>query len=65
LIKRLDPAPERTHRLRTDAILRQEAAKEIPMAEILCVLYPDPETGYPPRYARDAIPTIAGHPPCL
>ena len=28
------------------------------MATILCVLYPDPVTGYPPVYARDAIPTI-------
>jgi formate dehydrogenase len=28
------------------------------MAKVLCVLYPDPETGYPPRYARDAVPTI-------
>src|SRR2546421_7241281 len=28
------------------------------MATILCVLYDDPVTGYPPAYARDAIPTI-------
>jgi len=28
------------------------------MGKILCVLYPDPETGFPPRYARDSIPTI-------
>jgi formate dehydrogenase len=28
------------------------------MAKVLCVLYPDPETGYPPQYARDGIPTI-------
>lgn len=31
------------------------------MAKILCVLYPDPETGYPPRYARDDIPVINGY----
>jgi formate dehydrogenase len=31
------------------------------MAKVLCVLYPDPETGYPPQYARDSIPTIAGY----
>jgi formate dehydrogenase len=31
------------------------------MANILCVLYDDPETGYPPAYARDEIPTIAGY----
>lgn len=32
------------------------------MAKILVVLYPDPVDGYPPRYARDGIPTIAGYP---
>src|ERR1700749_3095123 len=32
------------------------------MAKILCVLYPDPETGYPPQYARDSIPTLRGYP---
>ena len=26
------------------------------MATILCVLYDDPVTGYPPEYARDDIP---------
>ena len=28
------------------------------MATVLCVLYPDPVDGYPPRYVRDAIPVI-------
>jgi formate dehydrogenase len=28
------------------------------MAKILCVLYDDPVTGYPKRYARDSIPKI-------
>jgi formate dehydrogenase len=28
------------------------------MAKVLCVLYPDPVSGYPPVYARDDIPTI-------
>jgi formate dehydrogenase len=32
------------------------------MAKILCVLYDDPITGYPPRYARDAIPAIDSYP---
>ena len=32
------------------------------MAKILCVLYPDPVTGYPPAYARDSIPAIGGYP---
>lgn len=29
------------------------------MTRVLCVLYPDPQTGYPPRYVRDAIPEIS------
>ncbi|MGH3952546.1 MAG: NAD-dependent formate dehydrogenase [Mycobacterium sp.] len=32
------------------------------MAKILCVLYPDPVTGYPPVYARDSIPVIGDYP---
>ena len=28
------------------------------MATVLCVLYDDPVSGYPPAYARDGIPTI-------
>lgn len=32
------------------------------MAKILCVLYPDPVTGYPPVYARDSIPAIEAYP---
>jgi formate dehydrogenase len=31
------------------------------MATVLCVLYPDPETGYPPKYARVSIPKIVGY----
>lgn len=31
------------------------------MAEILCVLHPDPENGYPPAYARDFIPHITSY----
>jgi formate dehydrogenase len=31
------------------------------MANILCVLYDDPVSGYPPKYARDGIPTIKGY----
>lgn len=31
------------------------------MAKVLCVLYPDPTTGYPPRYTRSAIPHIDGY----
>src|SRR5437762_5999255 len=32
------------------------------MAHVLCVLYDDPVDGYPPRYARDDIPTIDHYP---
>jgi formate dehydrogenase len=32
------------------------------MAKVLCVLYPDPVTGYPPTYARNDIPVIKGYP---
>jgi formate dehydrogenase len=32
------------------------------MAKILCVLYPDPVGGYPPAYARDAVPTLRAYP---
>jgi formate dehydrogenase len=31
------------------------------MANVLCVLYDDPATGYPPRSARDGIPEIAAY----
>jgi formate dehydrogenase len=31
------------------------------MAKILCVLYDDPVSGYPPEYARDEIPKIEGY----
>jgi formate dehydrogenase len=32
------------------------------VAKILCVLYPDPVGGYPPKYARDDIPVLRGYP---
>ena len=32
------------------------------MAKVLCVLYPDPVSGFPPTYARDEIPVIAAYP---
>ncbi|WP_213775971.1 NAD-dependent formate dehydrogenase [Bradyrhizobium sp. dw_78] len=31
------------------------------MAKVLCVLYPDPDSGYPPKYARDDIPVITAY----
>lgn len=30
--------------------------------KVLLVLYPDPTTGFPPKYVRDGIPKIAGYP---
>lgn len=32
------------------------------MAKVLCVLYPDPVTGYPPAYARYSVPAIDSYP---
>lgn len=32
------------------------------MAKVLCVLYDDPVTGYPPAYARDGIPALERYP---
>ena len=32
------------------------------MAKIVCVLYDDPVTGYPPSYARDDVPTLERYP---
>ena len=32
------------------------------MAKVLCVLYDDPVTGYPPAYARDDLPTLDRYP---
>ncbi|MFJ6540763.1 NAD-dependent formate dehydrogenase [Streptomyces sp. NPDC091385] len=32
------------------------------MATVLCVLYPDPQSGYPPVYARDDIPEVPWYP---
>ena len=29
--------------------------------KVVCALYPDPTTGYPPNYARDDIPEITGY----
>ena len=31
------------------------------MAKIICVLYDDPISGYPPEYARDGVPKIEGY----
>src|ERR1700726_2951784 len=32
------------------------------MAKVLCVLYPDPVSGYPNSYARDNVPKIEHYP---
>jgi formate dehydrogenase len=38
------------------------ASKESTVAKVLCVLYPDPTSGYPPAYARDSIPVLDAYP---
>ena len=30
--------------------------------KVLCVLYDDPVEGFPPRYARDNLPTLTHYP---
>lgn len=37
------------------------AAKSSTPMKVVCVLYDDPKSGYPPRYIRDSIPTITGY----
>lgn len=32
------------------------------MAKVICVLYDDPETGFPPTYARTTLPTVTHYP---
>ncbi len=32
------------------------------MTKVLCVLYDDPVSGYPPEYARDGVPSIGAYP---
>jgi formate dehydrogenase len=36
--------------------------QEETVAKIVCVLYPDPVDGYPPKYARDTVPEVNGYP---
>lgn len=31
-------------------------------AKVVCVLYPDPTTGYPPKYVRDDVPNLTHYP---
>ncbi len=33
-----------------------------PSQKVLCVLYDDPAAGFPPKYARDSIPTLTRYP---
>jgi formate dehydrogenase len=45
-----------------DTSTSEEPSEEKPMAKCVMVLYPDPVNGYPPKYARDSIPTIQSYP---
>jgi hypothetical protein len=37
-------------------------ASRVTHAKIVCALYPDPISGFPPKYARDSIPSIKVYP---
>ena len=40
----------------------EEVVRMSTALKVLCVLYPDPVNGYPPVYARSAIPTLTHYP---
>jgi len=46
----------------TRLVVRNLHTSRSSCAKILCVLYPDPVEGFPPKYVRDDIPKIAGYP---
>src|ERR1035438_10127417 len=43
------------------AVSPKQQRGRLAMANVLCVLYDDPVDGYPPAYARDTVPHIAGY----
>eukprot|EP00301_Raphidiophrys_heterophryoidea_P018208 c3207_g1_i1.p1 GENE.c3207_g1_i1~~c3207_g1_i1.p1 ORF type:complete len:433 (-),score=115.83 c3207_g1_i1:150-1415(-) len=46
----------------TSSSLRLMHSSKPALAKVVCALYPDPVTGYPPKYIRDDIPKIAKYP---
>jgi len=52
------PRALRTSALRSQRLLHTSSAAR---AKVVAVLYDDPKAGYPPKYARDDIPYIAGY----
>ncbi len=42
--------------------LDETHSEDTDMAKVLCVLYDDPIDGYPPKYARDNLPTLKNYP---
>ena len=48
--------------LRQAPAARLLSASSAGQAKILCALYPDPVTGFPPKYARDSVPEIKVYP---
>jgi len=48
--------------IRSKAVIRGLHTTSAARAKVVCVLYDDPVTGYPPKYARDDIPVITGYP---
>jgi len=57
--------PQVTRRLASRATLgchpRSLHSSAVNRAKVVCVLYDDPVTGYPPQYVRDDIPVIKGY----
>jgi formate dehydrogenase len=51
----------RTVRQFTPSIARGFHTSSVAQGKVLCVLYDDPVSGYPPQYARDSIPEIKGY----
>jgi formate dehydrogenase len=41
---------------------RNPLKESVFMANVVIVLYPDPESGYPPEYARDGVPDVTDYP---
>jgi len=48
--------------LRSNIYIRGFKTSQPANAKVVLVLYPDPTTGYPPKYARDSIPKITKYP---
>jgi hypothetical protein len=43
------------------SLLARRFTSGLKNAKIVCALYDDPVTGYPPNYCRDSIPELPGY----